>query len=473
MNREKDLAKNTAIISLGRICTQFMSFFLLPLYTSILNTSEYGTADLLISYASLLLPIVTFAIEQALFRYLIDVRSDERQKETIISTTVIFAICQVLLAVILLSILQVFIKNMYMPYFILMVVACTLSATMLQLSRGLGDNIGYALGSFVTAAVQILCNVLYLVVLKLGANGMLLATFTGNIACTLMLVAKTKTYRYIKLSKFDMPTLKQMLRYSAPLIPNQLSWWMMNASNKTIVAFFLGTASNGLLAVAQKFPSIYIQFNNIFNISWTESATLHIHEDDAELFFSKIVDTTFRLFACACIGIIVCIPFVIGWLINPAYYDAYYQIPIFMLASLCNVVVSLYGVIYVAYKRTKEIALTALYAAIINAGSHLIMIRFIGLYAAAFSTLLGYGVMAVYRYYHSRKYLVIRLSNKLLMTVAFMIMVALGTYYSERFVLHLIGFFVVTLLSFYLNIDFVRSILATVQTVIHNWIKNS
>ena len=45
MNREKELAKNTVIIFIGKICTQFLNFFLLPVYTRVLNTDEYGLFD--------------------------------------------------------------------------------------------------------------------------------------------------------------------------------------------------------------------------------------------------------------------------------------------------------------------------------------------------------------------------------------------------------------------------------------------
>ena len=47
MSREKQLAKNTLIITVGKVCTQLISFFLLPLYTGILSTEEYGIVDLL------------------------------------------------------------------------------------------------------------------------------------------------------------------------------------------------------------------------------------------------------------------------------------------------------------------------------------------------------------------------------------------------------------------------------------------
>lgn len=459
MTKEKDLAKNTAIISIGKICTQFMSFFLLPLYTSILTTSEYGTVDLLVSYSALLLPIVTFAIEQALFRYLIDVRGDEKKKDSIISTTVFFCLFQCCVCSVILFVVYIFWRNEYLPYFILMVVACICSATMLQLSRGFGDSFGYAFGSFVTALTQVVFNVLLLVVFHMGVYGMLYATIAGNMVCSIMLFLRLKTFRYVHFSSFKKATLKEMLKYSLPLVPNQLSWWIMNASDKTIVAAFLGTTANGLLAVAHKFPNIYIQFNTIFNISWTESAALHIHEKDAEKFFTNIISIVFKLFATICLGMIACIPFMINWLVGADYYDAYYQIPIFMLASLCNVVVSLYGVIYVAHKKTKEIALTALYAAIINAGSHLLLVGWIGLYAASVSSLLGYGAMAVYRYFHSRKYLTIKISGKVLLSLLAMIVILLLTYYSHNLIFHIIGLVLAIVYFIVLNNGLIKTIL--------------
>ena len=72
MNKNKELVKNTAIISIGKICTQFLSFLLLPLYTSLLTTKDYGTVALITTYQQLLGYIVFFQIEQAVFRFLID-----------------------------------------------------------------------------------------------------------------------------------------------------------------------------------------------------------------------------------------------------------------------------------------------------------------------------------------------------------------------------------------------------------------
>lgn len=85
MNRNKELIKNTVIIFIGKLCTQLLTFFLLPLYTAKLATGDYGVIDLIISYVQLLVPVITIQLEMAAFRFLIDARDDDLEKKKIIT----------------------------------------------------------------------------------------------------------------------------------------------------------------------------------------------------------------------------------------------------------------------------------------------------------------------------------------------------------------------------------------------------
>ena len=79
--RKKQLAKNTAILTAGKICTQCVSFLLLPLYTAFLDPSDYGVVDLITTYVALILPILNLQIDMGLFRFLLDVRDDEKKQK--------------------------------------------------------------------------------------------------------------------------------------------------------------------------------------------------------------------------------------------------------------------------------------------------------------------------------------------------------------------------------------------------------
>ena len=230
-SKGKELIKNTAIVAIGKISTQFISFFLLPLYTAILSTKEYGVVDLLNTYVFLIIPIVFLQIDQAIFRFLIDARKNEDYQKKLISTTIFTVIIQSLLFIILFLLGSVFIKNEYKYFLIINVVATMFSNILLQISRGIGDNKTYSIGSLISGSFAVIFNVLFIVFLHLGAYGMLLATFLANILCSCYIFIKKEIYKFIKIDYFNYKDLKEMWKYSLPLVPNQLSWWFINASD--------------------------------------------------------------------------------------------------------------------------------------------------------------------------------------------------------------------------------------------------
>lgn len=466
MNREKQLIKNTAIITVGKICTQMVSFFLLPLYTAILTTAEYGVVDLLNTLVSLLLPVVTFQIEQAVFRYLIDARNDEEKTAKVISTTVFTVIIQCIIYLAIFILVSRWINNEYKYFLATNVIACIGSSIMLQISRGLGDNQTYAIGSFITAGVTIIFNVIFIVGFRFGAYGMLTASLLANIICVIFIFFRKKIYRYLSITEYKKELLKKLWKYSLPLIPNQLSWWVFNSSNRLIISTFLGMSANGIFAAAHKFSSVYITIYNIFNMTWTESATLHIDDEDNSEFFSKITNNMFSLFSCLCFGIIAFMPFIFPIMINEAYGEAYNQIPILMLASLGNVGVGLISVIYIARKKTKEVAKISIMAAVINLIVHLTLIKFIGLYAASISTLVAYYSMLIYRFIDVRKYVKLNLDKKMLLRALVMVVFLLFAYYLNNFILNIIMVLVTIIYSIMVNRKNITAILGFVKTKI-------
>lgn len=81
MTKENTLIKNTIIVTIGKICTQLVSFFLLPLYTALLSTEEYGVVDLLNTLVNLIVPVFIMQMDQGIFRFLIENR-DKEEKES-------------------------------------------------------------------------------------------------------------------------------------------------------------------------------------------------------------------------------------------------------------------------------------------------------------------------------------------------------------------------------------------------------
>lgn len=438
MSKSKDLLKNTIIIFFGTLCTKIISFFLLPLYTGILSTEEFGIVDLLSTYIALGVPIITLQIEQAVFRYLLDVREKSEKQKSVISTAFVFVILA--LSLLIISILFLFFIKPDIPFKTLLLsnfVISVFASLFLQITRGLGDNKAYAFGSFLIAALTVILNVILITAFKLGAKGLLISMFLANLISTIYLFVKQKLYKLISFKHFEKVQLKELLKYSVPLIPNAISWWMINASDRTIISFVLGIGANGIYSVANKFSSVYITLYNVFNIAWTESASLTIEDEDREVFFESIINKAFNGFSTLCIGVISVMPFIFNMFVNKSYSAAYQQIPILMLASLCNVVVGLISTVYVAKKLTKEVAKTSVLAAIINIGVNLVLVNKIGLYAASISTAAAYFTMMIFRYFDVQKYIKIRFNNTVIIFTILLMAFVLYVYYSTNLVLQI------------------------------------
>ena len=399
MNREKLLIKNTAIVSLGKICTQLITFFLLPLYTAVLSTEEYGVVDLLNTLVGLFLPIVTLQIEQGVFRYLLDCRDNEKEQKTIISSTVFFLIIQSIIYLVCFLIVSQWIHNDYKYFLAINLIANIFSAVLLQISRGLGDNTSYAIGSFLSGAITVILNVIFIVVFKMGAYGMLTATLLGNLICALYIIIRKKIYKSISIKANNTTVLKKILKYSIHLVPNMISWWVVNASDRTIISSVLGIEKNGIFSAGSKFSVVVTTLYSVFNLTWTESASLNIEAEDKDKFFSKMFDFNLRFFGSLCLGIIAFLPFVFGLLINEKFGEAYYQIPILLIGAIFNVIVSFLGSIYVAKKITKEIAKTSILAAVINVVVNILTIKWLGLCCINFNSgsIFIYGDIPFYR----------------------------------------------------------------------------
>lgn len=454
MSREKNLVKNTLIITIGKVCTQMITFFLLPLYTGILSTEEYGVVDLLNTLVSLMLPIVTFQVEQAVFRELIEVRNNNKEKTKIISTAIITVICQCILYLILFALISPFINNNYKIFLATNVITNIFLSLFQQVARGFGENKRYAISSFLSAFFVIVFNVLFLVVFKLGANGMLLGTMSGQLVAILYLFISLKLYNFIRIKEYKKDLIKKLWKYSIPLIPNAISWWVFNASDRVIVTALLGVDQNGILAASLKFSSVFITFYNIFNISWTESISVAINDKDIQTYFNKIFNVIINLFTAMAIGIISCIPFVFPIMINEKFADGFGLVPISIIASLFNVVVGLISVVYVAKKNTKAIANTSVVSAVVNIIVHLALIKFVGLYAAVISTFASFFVMSIYRMIDiNKKYFNIKIEKKLILKFIPVLTIILILYYLRNPYLNVLSLLIAIAFAWNINKD--------------------
>lgn len=462
MDKKKQLAKNTIIIFFGRVSTQLISFFLLPLYTSYLATKEYGLVDLIQTYVTLLVPIITLELEMSIFRWLIDSRGKEKDTKKLISNNFFVLFISLTIFSILYVAVTSFVNIPFRWLILVDIIICVFGGNFLQVARGFGKTLDYSISCILTGVTTVVSNIILICHFGMGAEGMIISMALANFICGLYLFIRLKLYKLINFKLTDKKLLKEMYKYSIPLIPNSVSWWIVNVSDRTIISFILGSGANGLYAISNKFPTIISSLTGVFNLSWSESAALHINSKDRDEFFSDVFNTIMKLFTAMGVGMIACMPFVFPLLINTKYNDAYNYIPYLVLGSVFNVAICLYSQIYLAKKLSKQVATTAIIGAVINILINIVFIKSIGLYAAAISTAISYFVMMLYRHIDLKKYVNIKISKGFVINTIIIFSYSIFLYYQHDLLLNIINLIVVVSYAFLINQKFLKSSLKTI-----------
>lgn len=451
MSKNHEFIKNTIILFIGKFATQFTSLLLLPLYTHFLLANDYGHVDLLQTYITLFVPLLTLRLDSAAFRFLIDKRKDKNGKKSIITNILLITAITILLTIIICIILSFIIEIKYLNITIINLIILMLSNVLLQIMRGLGKIKEYSIASIITAIITITINVILIIGFNYNADSILISSSIANIGIIIYIICSCKLYRYIKIKEINRNVIKKILVYSIPMIPNSLSWWIVNVSDRTIISIFLGTALNGIYTVSCKLSNLINSVFSIFNMSWQETASLHINDEDKNNIFSNFINKLFMLFACGALCINSALPIFYNIIIGNEYMSAYNYIPILLYANLWNIMINLIGGIYIALKKTKEIANTTIISALINLVINLILIKHIGLYAAAISTLIAYFVMSIYRYYDCKKYINLKINFKRIIILTLIFTLSTILYYINNIYLNILNIIIAIVYSLIIN----------------------
>lgn len=403
MQREKEFAKNSAILSIGTAVPKFTALITLPIITGCLTKAEYGTYDLITILVSLFLPVATLQMQAAAFRFLIGVRGNREEQTKIISCIVVFVLSVSVTSLLILSFflrwMQVSTRLLILLYFLV----DTLLICVRQIVRGLGKNFVYSVSALINAVLELAGMFVLLSVRRDGLNGAVLALLGSQTVSLLYLLISEKIYSFIDLRTVSAGEIKKLLSYSWPMVPNALSSWVMRASDRLILSWFMGVEATAIYAAANKLPMMFHLVQNTFTLAWQESAAVSVNDRDSGEYYGKMFDSVFHFFAGAMGLLIAFTPITFRLLIRGDYGESYNHMPILYIAELFGAVSAYLGGIYVAHMKSRQIGVTTMIAAAINFLINILFVKKIGIYAASLSTLISYLWLAVYRMINIQK----------------------------------------------------------------------
>lgn len=396
MSRAESLLSNTIIYAVGNFGSKILSYALVPIFSFFINKEDLGLYDLFLTSIALLFPVVTLQLSEAMYRWLLT-SGDRDDKKKIISTGVFTSLLLLIVFGFCYLITTFYFEFKYQNYFYLLLIGASLFPITQQIIRGLGNNKLYSFLGILNSVLLVGFNLFFLYYLKIGVLGIILASILSYTLCVITGLVGGRIYRYISIRSIFKSHLYELLNYSMPLIPNAISWWLINAANRFLILHMMGLEANGEFAISSRFPAILAVINSIFMLAWQDVAISKLNNKSDFTFASKLFNQFLVLELCLTILLIPMSKFLVFFAVEDSYSETWRYMPLLFLGTAFSTFSAFYGSVYLKEKRTINLFTTTLIGGAVNIGICFALIPQLGLYAPGIGTLLGFMTVFVLR----------------------------------------------------------------------------
>ena len=409
MNEKKYsfLAKNTLLFSISAFGSKILTFLLVPLYTNVLSTSDYGMVDILTTTVSLLSIALTFNIASAVMRFALEYVDIP---EIILKYGIkVLTIASLIMLLGTLILAKIHFLNWPFYYFIFIVTLFIISAfeQLFQNYLRAIDKIELmVVTSLISTFIKLSSNIILLVVIKCGVVGYMISMVLGSLISCLIVIINLWPINFPHIShNFEFEIRREMRRYAIPTAVNSLGWWIANSVDRYFITAMIGTAINGIYSVAYKIPTIMSMVCDVFIQAWGLSAIKEFGQDDRENFFSTVYSSFSSGLVLVCSLLIFFNKLIAKILFANEFYSAWKYSSILVVSMMFSGLSGFLGGIYGAAKHNDELAISTFVSAIVNIVLNWLLIPQIVEYGAAISTVISFYVIWLIRYLLVKKYI--------------------------------------------------------------------
>lgn len=407
MNKQSNLARNTLIYAIGNLGSKILSYVMVLVYSYYILPEELGYYDLVLTTISMVQPLVIFQINDGVFRFLVD--SEKAQRKVIVGNAIKFLCLTTIASEAVFAVFCGFVNVQYAVWIGLLLAATMFFVLLQDIVRGLGLNREYATYGVLNSVVMLIMETVGLMVFHMGVEALIISKVCAYGVCIITMFARHGEILEALRGRMSKKVLRPLLKYSAPLVPNTICWWVVNSSDRYIILFALGTAFNGIYSMATKFPTILTTITSIFFLAWQEAAIREYQSPDRDEFFSGIFHKYYVLLFSLCLCAIPATRIVIELFVSDVFKEAWKYTGFLYLGASFSALCSFLGMGYQISKETGRSLATTIFAAILNFGINIGCVGFIGLQAASFSTFAAYLFLMLIRLKHAKRYFTLKI----------------------------------------------------------------
>ena len=420
---EKSLTKSVAWYSLGNIFIRSLSFILLPLYSNLIPTKEFGNYALLLSIYAIASVFYQFGMHGAFNKYFIAARSDKR-RIMVFSTILNFVILSGIILTVLFFIFAYQVSIMIFGdtnfvYLLKLIFAAlfieTLTFYILFLLKTKEESKKAVTYSAIGAIFNLVLNILFVYFLKLSVSGIILAQL---ISSSILLILLIGTIKDDYIFKIDKDLLKGLLKFSYPLAIAGLFSSAVDVADRFILNDLLGREQVGIYSFAYRIALVMNVFVISFRSAWSPHSLNLFYSKDYKASFGK---TLSRLVAVSCI-LLLAVSLFAGYLFeirifdfaffNSSYKPGIIILPLVIIGYIFSGISSFYSVYPYIANKSYHFLISDFIALGTNIILNFILIPQLGLLGAAFATSIGFLFGATYLFFISREQIKIDYQTK-------------------------------------------------------------
>lgn len=395
-SRTKMLIKDTAWFAFGNFGSKILSLLLIPLYTNILTKAEYGTIDIIISTASIIIPLLTLSIETAAFRFAFDNHEDQKG---VYSFSVVITILSVGPLFLLYPLFRLTLSQVsgFWLYFVGIYFSNSMIGMLSSYVKGIGKSGIYATQGILYTLTFAFLNIIFLLVFKIGVVGYFLSIIISNTISFIYLILFGKLSHRFSLKSINRGQALRMLRYSLPMIPASVAWWVMISIDKYMLLYMCGTEANGIYGVAYKIPAIISVVTTFFINAWQISSIKNKDDKDISKYTSTIYKYLYIFGYFASFVLVITSKLIGSVFFAKEFFVAWTMTPCLTVGTILSVYAGFIGAQFTAVKRTDLHMKSNFVAMILNVISNYIFINSFGPAGATYGTMLSFLALLIYR----------------------------------------------------------------------------
>ena len=399
------LFKDSVIYGAGRAMQKFLTALMLPLFTTFLSKSDYGIVGMVVTVTTFLDVFVTLGFDIAFTRFYFD-HKDQRNRSKVISHVfyVDFFYPAMLLGVLLAFMPQISELVMgapgYTVYFVIGVATLfftnlsDLPFTLLRLEHRAWTFTGFTLARVL---IQVPMAVIFLAVFHLGPAGYLGANLLTAIILNL---AALPIYVPQLRRLWDWELMKSMLAFAIPAMFTAISFFFLKLSDRFFLLHFQGTAEVGLYTVANALAQPLYIVGMAFRMAWPQWHYVKMNEPELHKRMVARSSTYFMAFNALLLVLVgMYLPIVMHALLDEDFWSIG---PTTFVLTLSVALYNLYFIFWAGSnvaKKNRLIPVITLIASGVNVALNFVLVPTYGMWAAAWTTVLGFGILAVLVYF--------------------------------------------------------------------------